>query len=97
MLVGHDLLPQSSLAGLRPAALAVGDKELLVAGEAILRGRHLVSPSSAIAIVGGRKPGDVGDVLGQRLFSIQGQIRKRRVSVVLRGQSRGDAIEMFQV
>src|SRR5216683_989317 len=97
MRVRHHLLPRRSFTCLASPVLSEGNKELLVAGEAILRGSDLSRKGLVVAIVGSGETRDIRDVFPKRLFAVHGHIGERLVGVILRGKSRGGCVEMREV
>ena len=95
--VGHDLLAQRRLPHLRRIVLTEGDEELLVAGESILHGRRLAGEGSTVSVISGRDARHIGDVLGQRLLAIEGDIGEGLVGVILRREFRGGGLKMREV
>ena len=69
----HHLLAQRGIARLRSLVLPKGDKELLIAGEALLLRALACRQRRSIAVIGGGDAGDVGNVFRQRLLAVDGR------------------------
>src|SRR5580704_1694324 len=95
--IGHHLLAKGGFTLFRSPVLSEGDEELLVAGESVLNGGGLASERGVVGIEGCGDAGVVGDVFGERLLAVHGNVGKRFVSVVLRGESGGGGFEMGEV
>src|SRR5262249_1955097 len=95
--IRQHLLAQSAVADFLSPVLREGNEELLIAVEAVLRGRALACERRAISIVRSGQSAEVGDVLSQRLFSVDGEIGKRTVSVILSGQGGAGFLKVFEV
>ena len=70
MRIRHHLLTQCRITRFAAPILSEGNKELLIAGEAILSGSGLVAERSVVSVIGGGNSSDVCDVFSQRLFAI---------------------------
>ena len=51
----------------------------------------------AVSVVRSGDSRNVGDVLGQRLLAVQGEIGERLVGVILRGEFRGGGFEVCEI
>src|SRR3989440_2129401 len=95
--VGDDPLPQGGLADLVTPALREAQEEQLLGAEAGSPGRGLALERAPPGVVRDRQAGDVGDVLAQRLFAVDGDVREGPVSVELGDQTRARRLEVREV
>src|SRR5271165_4626111 len=69
----------------------------MVARKAILNRSRLPRKRGTISVIGGRDTCYVGNVLGQRLLTVEGKIRKRLVTVILSSQLGGGRFKVRKV
>src|SRR5205823_7535148 len=95
--VGDDPLSQGGLADLLTPALREAQEEQLPAAEAGSPGRGLALERAPPGVVRDRQAGDVGDVLAERLFAVDGDVREGPVGVELGDQTRARRLEVREV
>src|SRR5262249_41368136 len=95
--IGCNLSAQGRLAPLFAPALAIGDKESLVARKAIADDIGLAIEREVVGIEGNGQAGEIGNVFAQRLLSIHRQIGEGTILIVLGGQRLACGLEMLEV
>ena len=95
--VREHLLTEGRLTVFRTPVLSESNEELLIRGEAFLRGSRLAGERSVIAVIGGGNSRYVCDVFRQSLFTVDGEVREGLVGIVLSGEPGGGVFEMFEV
>src|SRR5256885_6947552 len=96
--VGDDPLAQGGLADLLAPALREAQEEQLLAAEAASpRRRRLALERRPPGVVGDRQTGDIGDVLAEGLFAVDGDVGEGPVSVELCYQTRARRLEVREV
>ena len=97
MAVRHHDHPQRLGPHLATPALPECDEEPLIAGQAFGGGSFLAAVCSTVCVVGGRKPGDIGDILAERLFAVEVQAGQRLICVVLGRELVRRRLKMLEV
>ena len=95
--VGEDLLAEGVVADLGAPVLGVGDEELLVAGEVVDDGCGLAFERGVVRVEGGGDSGYVGDVFGEGLAAVDGDVGEGVIGVVLGGEGVGRCFEVSEV
>ena len=72
MAVGCDEVAQRRIARLGPPGLSKADEKSLVGSEAVQYRARFTLKRQPVGVVRGRQAGKIGDVLTQRLMSIDG-------------------------
>src|SRR5215470_2047029 len=86
--VDHQTLAQRGLADFLTPGLGEAEEELLIPAQPIDDRRLLAPEREAISVVRRSEPSQVGDVLADRQLTVDRDVRKGTVSVVLLGKLR---------
>src|SRR3954464_1502606 len=97
MPIREDLLTKSVFAGFRRPVLGECDEELLFGRKAALGSPRCALERSVIAVEGGGDARNVGDVLSERLLTIESEVGERLIGAVLFGEGLGSFLEVLEV